>query len=115
MEENSQETRGCGDVEWKHNDVEDRIMPGLFGGGSTKTTTIIQPAPASAEEIALQAKQLELATFQLSELQRQSELQASFVSSLSPLIKQQEADAERAVAILTAPEAGAGGGSHGDS
>ncbi len=71
-------------------------MSFIFGGGSSKTTTIVQPAPASAEEIALQQKQLELATFQLSELQRQSELQASFVSSLDPLIRQQAADADRA-------------------
>ena len=61
---------------------------------SSKTT--VTPAAPSAEETALQQKQLELATFQLTELQRQSELQQQFAGDIGPLLEQQAADAELA-------------------
>ena len=61
---------------------------------SSKTTT--QPSPPSAEETALQQKQLELATFQLEELRRQSTLQQEFAADIGPLLEQQTADAQLA-------------------
>ena len=63
---------------------------------SSKTKTVVQPSPVTAEETALQQKQLELATFQLTELQKQSTLQEQFVSDIGPLLEQQTADAELA-------------------
>ena len=59
--------------------------------GSKTTTT---PAAPSPEERALQSKQLDLATFQLEELQKQSTLQEQFVSDIGPLLEQQAADAQ---------------------
>ncbi len=61
---------------------------------SSKTT--VTPAPPSAEETALQQKQLELATFQLEELQKQSALQEQFAGDIGPLLEQQAADAQLA-------------------
>ncbi len=61
---------------------------------SSKTT--VKPADPSPEERALQTKQLELATFQLEELQKQSELQAQFAGDIGPLLEQQAADAQQA-------------------
>ncbi len=61
---------------------------------SSKTT--VKPADPSPEERALQTKQLELATFQLSELQKQSALQEQFASDIGPLLEQQAADAQQA-------------------
>ena len=61
---------------------------------SSKTT--VTPSAPTAEETALQQKQLELATFQLTELQKQSTLQEQFVSDIGPLLEQQTADAELA-------------------
>ncbi|MCH9050210.1 MAG: hypothetical protein IIA72_03920 [Proteobacteria bacterium] len=58
--------------------------------------TTVTPAAPTAEETALQQKQLELATFQLTELQKQSELQAQFAGDIGPLLEQQAADAELA-------------------
>ena len=59
----------------------------------TNRTTVTPSAP-TAEETALQQKQLELATFQLEELQKQSALQEQFASDIGPLLEQQTADAE---------------------
>ena len=59
---------------------------------SSKTT--VTPAAPSPEERALQSKQLDLATFQLEELQKQSTLQEQFVSDIGPLLEQQAADAQ---------------------
>ncbi len=61
---------------------------------TSKTT--VKPADPSPEERALQSKQLELATVQLEELQKQSELQAQFAGDIGPLLEQQAADAEQA-------------------
>lgn len=61
---------------------------------SSKTT--VQPSAPSAEETALQQKQLELATFQLDELRNQSELQQQFAADIGPLLEQQTADADLA-------------------
>ena len=61
---------------------------------SSKTT--VQPSAPSAEERALQGKQLELATFQLEELRRQSTLQQEFAADIGPLLEQQTADAQLA-------------------
>ena len=58
--------------------------------------TTVTPAAPTAEERALQSKQLELATFQLEKLQKQSELQAQFAGDIGPLLEQQAADAELA-------------------
>ena len=58
--------------------------------------TEVKPADPSPEERALQAKQLELATFQLEELQKQSTLQEQFAGDIGPLLEQQAADAEQA-------------------
>jgi len=58
--------------------------------------TTVTPAAPTAEETALQQKQLELASFQLTELQKQSELQAQFAGDIGPLLEQQAADAELA-------------------
>ncbi len=57
---------------------------------SSKTT--VKPADPSPEERALQAKQLELATFQLEELRKQSDLQAQFAGDIGPLLEQQAAN-----------------------
>ncbi len=61
---------------------------------TSKTT--VQPSEPSAEERALQGKQLELATFQLEELRRQSTLQQEFAADIGPLLEQQTADAQLA-------------------
>ena len=61
---------------------------------TTKTT--VKPADPSPEERALQQKQLELATFQLEELQKQSALQEQFAGDIGPLLEQQAADAKLA-------------------
>ena len=61
--------------------------------GSKTETKVAEPSP---EERALQSKQLELATFQLQELQKQSTLQAQFAGDIGPLLEQQAADAEQA-------------------
>jgi hypothetical protein len=61
---------------------------------SSKTT--VQPSAPTAEEAALQQKQLELATFQLEELRRQSTLQQEFAADIGPLLEQQTADAQLA-------------------
>lgn len=61
---------------------------------SSKTT--VQPSAPTAEETALQSKQLELASFQLTELQRQSQLQQQFAGDIGPLLEQQAADAQLA-------------------
>ncbi len=61
---------------------------------TSKTT--VSPSEPSAEERALQGKQLELATFQLDELRRQSTLQQEFAADIGPLLEQQTADAQLA-------------------
>ena len=63
---------------------------------SSKTT--VKPAPPSEEERALQVKQLELAEFQLEELQRQSTLQQEFAGQIQPLLDIQAEQAEQALA-----------------
>ncbi len=55
--------------------------------------TTVQPSQPTAEETALTQKQVELATFQLEELQRQSALQQEFAGDIGPLLEQQTADA----------------------
>ncbi len=60
------------------------------------SSTTVTPSPPSAEEKALQGKQLELATFQLEELRRQSTLQQEFAADIGPLLEQQTADAQLA-------------------
>ena len=63
---------------------------------STKVTT--QPAPASAAELKLQERQLELADFQLTELRRQSDLQAQFAGQIEPFLEIQAEEAAAAKA-----------------
>ncbi len=60
----------------------------------TKTTTNVPPPTAT--ELALQDKQLELATFQLTQLQTQADLQAQFAEQLGPALEQQQLDADAA-------------------
>jgi hypothetical protein len=67
----------------------------LFGDDMSSKTTV-QPSAPTAEETALQGKQLELATFQLEELRRQSTLQQEFAADIGPLLEQQAADAQLA-------------------
>ena len=64
----------------------------------TSTTTTVQAAPASAAEIALQERQLELADFQLTELRRQSDLQAEFAGQIEPFLEIQAEEAAAAKA-----------------
>ncbi len=58
-----------------------------------KSKTTNQPAPPTETELALQEQQLKLAEFQLTELERQSELQQEFAGQIEPLLEQQAADA----------------------
>ncbi len=62
---------------------------------STKVTTNVPPPTET--ELALQERQLELAEFQLTELQRQSALQQEFAEGIGPLLETQAAEAERAL------------------
>ena len=64
-------------------------------GGTSSTTNVIVAGP-TAEETALAQKQVELAEFQLQELQKQSEAQAAFSAEISPLLAIQAQEAERA-------------------
>ena len=61
---------------------------------STKVSNSVPPPTET--EVALQEQQLELATFQLSELQKQSELQEQFAEQLGPALEQQQLDADAA-------------------
>lgn len=61
------------------------------------STTTTQPAPASAAELALQDRQLQLADFQLTELRRQSELQTQFAGQIDPLLALLAEDAQGAL------------------
>ena len=63
-----------------------------------KSSTTVQPSEPSENELALQAKQLELAEFQLTELQRQSELQQEFAGQIEPFLELQAQEAEAALA-----------------
>ena len=62
---------------------------------STKVTTTV-PEP-TANELALQAKQLELAEFQLTELRRQSDLQTEFAAQIEPFLELQAEEAQAAL------------------
>ncbi len=65
---------------------------------STKVTTEVPPPTET--ELALQEQQLKLAEFQLTELQRQSELQQEFASQIQPLLDIQAEDAQLALEDL---------------
>ena len=67
--------------------------------GGSKTTVV--PAQPTAEERALTTKQVELATFQLEELRRQSALQQEFGEQIGPLL---DVQAEQAAAALAESE-----------
>ena len=58
-----------------------------MGGGSSTTT--VTPAPKSAEEIALNQKQVELAEAQLAAITRQGEFQEEQFAAAKPLIQAQ--------------------------
>jgi hypothetical protein len=67
----------------------------MSGGGST-TTQVINRDPPSAEQTALTRKQIELAEFQLEQLQKQVTLQEEAFEALEPLVEGQLEDAAAA-------------------
>ncbi len=82
-----------------------RFLPGaswfqsMAAAGAVFDTTVETSVPEpTANEIALQNKQIQLAEFQLQELQRQSDFQQEFAAGVAPLLEAQTADAEAALA-----------------
>lgn len=66
------------------------------GGGSS--TTVVNTPPPTEQELKLQEKQLELATFQLDELRKQSSFQEDQAEILLPLLEAQAKEAVDAAA-----------------
>lgn len=64
-------------------------MGKIFGGGSSSTTVVNQPAPRSQEENDLLKQQVEIARFQLDELKKASASNSEFNAFLKPLIELQ--------------------------
>ena len=73
----------------------DAVCCGPFGGGGSTSTTVVEAQTPTAEETELINRQIELADFQLQELQRQSALQETAFDELGPLLDIQTAEAER--------------------
>ena len=62
-----------------------------MGGGGSQTTTVVQ----SAEQRALQARQVELAEQQLELIRQQAEFQETAFEQFTPLLEAQQAEFER--------------------
>ncbi len=69
-----------------------------FGDGDSTSTTVVQPAPQSAEELELIRKQIELSEFQLTELERQRVAQEQFGTALEPFFARQQEEIDAAAA-----------------
>ena len=72
-----------------------------MGGGSS--TTVVTPGPKSAEETALNKKQLELAEAQLTAINRQGEFQEEQFAAVRPLIQAQVQLLQEQLAFETDP------------